>query len=68
MEKKAVSADGLPWSAVPSNELPNYSKDMCPRTLELLSRAIMIDINWHYSDADCDNIAAGINKVLSACK
>ena len=37
---------------------------MCPRTLDLLSRAIMIDINWHYSDEDCDNIALGINRAL----
>ncbi len=64
MEKKPVAADGLPWSAVPADELPRYSKDMCPRTLDLLSRAIMIDINWHYSDEDCDHIALGINRAL----
>lgn len=64
-ERKCVAGDGLPWSAVPTDELPHYSKDMCPRTLELLSRAIMIDINWHYSDEDCDKIALGINRALS---
>jgi 8-amino-3,8-dideoxy-alpha-D-manno-octulosonate transaminase len=67
MEKKHVAADGLPWSAVPTDKLPRYSKDMCPRTLDLLGRAIMIDINWHYSDADCDNIAEGINRALARC-
>jgi 8-amino-3,8-dideoxy-alpha-D-manno-octulosonate transaminase len=67
MEKKSAAADGLPWSAVPEAELPRYAKDICPRTLELLSRAIMIDINWHYSDQDCDNIALGINKALASC-
>jgi dTDP-4-amino-4,6-dideoxygalactose transaminase len=66
LEKKHVAADGLPWSAVPAAELPRYGKDLCPRTLELLSRAIMIDIDWHYSDEDCDNIALGINRALSA--
>jgi 8-amino-3,8-dideoxy-alpha-D-manno-octulosonate transaminase len=64
LEKKAVAADGLPWSGVAADELPRYAKDMCPRTLDLLSRAIMVDINWHYSDQDCDNIALGINRVL----
>ena len=64
LEKKPVAADGLPWSAVPDAELPHYSKDLCPRTLDLLSRAIMIDINWHYSDEDCDRIALGINRAL----
>lgn len=64
LEKKHVAPDGLPWSAVPESELPRYSKEMCPRTLDLLSRAIMIDVNWQYSDEDCDAIALGINRAL----
>ncbi len=68
MEKKSAAADGLPWSAVPEAELPRYAKDMCPRTLELLGRAIMIDINWHYTDQDCDNIATGINRALAGAR
>lgn len=64
LDKKAVAADGLPWSAVPENELPKYSRDMCPRTLDLLSRAIMVDINYNYSEQDCNAIASAINKVL----
>ncbi len=64
LEKKHVAPDGLPWSAVPASELPRYVKDMCPRTLDLLSRAIMIDIHWQYSDEDCDSIALGINRAL----
>jgi dTDP-4-amino-4,6-dideoxygalactose transaminase len=66
LDKKAVAHDGLPWSAVPAGELPKYSRDMCPRTLDLLSRAIMLDINYNYSDKDCAAIALGINKVLRA--
>jgi hypothetical protein len=66
MEKKHVAPDGLPWSALQADEQPRYTKDMCPKTLDFLSRAIMIDINWQYSDADCDNIATGINKVLTS--
>jgi 8-amino-3,8-dideoxy-alpha-D-manno-octulosonate transaminase len=64
--KKVVASDGLPWSAVPADELPKYSRDMCPRTLKLLSRAIMVDIDYNYSDRDCAAIAGGINKVLRA--
>jgi len=66
LDKKAVAHDGLPWSAVPAGELPKYSRDMCPRTLDLLSRAIMLDINYNYSQQDCSAIALGINKVLRA--
>ena len=64
LERKTVASDGLPWSAVPENELPKYSRDMCPRTLDLLSRAIIVDIETHYSEQDCAAIANGINKVL----
>lgn len=64
--RKTVASDGLPWSAVPEDELPKYSLDMCPRTLNLLARAIMVDINHNYSNQDCAAIAGGINKVLRA--
>ncbi len=66
IDKKSVAADGLPWSAVPTEELPRYSRDMCPRTLDLLGRSIMVDVNPGYSEADCSAIAAGINKVMRA--
>ena len=64
IEKKCVAADGLPWSAVPAAELPKYSRDMCPRTLDLLGRSVHIEINHNYGDEDCHAIAGGINKVL----
>jgi len=64
LDKKAVARDGLPWSAVPAAELPRYSRDMCPRALDLLSRAIMLDVSWNYSPQECAAIALGINKVL----
>lgn len=65
LDKKAVARDGLPWSGVKPSALPKYSKDMCPKTLELLARAIMIDINWEYRPGDCAAIAKGVNKVLA---
>jgi len=64
LDKKTVASDGLPWSAVAESELPKYSRDMCPRTIDLLSRAIMVDVDYNYSDKDCAAIASGINKVL----
>jgi len=66
LEKKTVASDGLPWSGVPEGELPRYSKTMCPRTNDLLARAIMVDIDFNYSEIDCRNIARGINKVMRA--
>lgn len=64
--RKTVAPDGLPWSAVPPETLPRYRPDMCPRTTELLARAILLDINCNYTDEDCDAIARGINKVMRA--
>lgn len=64
LETKSVAADGLPWSVVPKSKLPKYSREMCPRTLDLLGRSVHIEINHHYSDADCHSIAHGINKVF----
>ena len=64
LDKKSVAKDGLPWSAVPEGELPKYSRDMCPRTLDLLGRSLHIEIDHNYSDEDCNAIALGINKVL----
>ncbi len=66
LERKSVAADGLPWSAVPAKQLPKYSRDMCPRTLDWLGRSIHIEINPDYSEEDCALIARGINKVLRA--
>ena len=65
LQYKSVSTDRLPWSGVPADELPKYSKDMCPTSLALLSKAILIDIDYNLQDEDCNQIAAAINKVLA---
>ena len=64
LDRRTVAADGLPWSAVPAGELPKYSPNMCPRTLDLLARSVHIEINHHYREEDCQAIARGINKVF----
>jgi 8-amino-3,8-dideoxy-alpha-D-manno-octulosonate transaminase len=64
--RKSVAPDGLPWTGVPAAELPAYSKEMCPECVDYLARAIMVDVHWLYSPADCQAIAEGINKVLPA--
>lgn len=66
LQMKSVARDGLPWSAVPAAELPRYSRTMCPQCMDYLSRAIMIDIRWEYSEAECRAIAEAINEVLAA--
>jgi len=43
-----------------------YHKGQCPVADDLFARNVSIPLNQWYSADDCDNIAAGINKVLSA--
>jgi dTDP-4-amino-4,6-dideoxygalactose transaminase len=64
LEKKSVAPDGLPWSSRLAAELPRYTRDMCPRALDLLGRSVHVEINYHYSAEDCRAIASGINKVF----
>jgi 8-amino-3,8-dideoxy-alpha-D-manno-octulosonate transaminase len=67
MQQKSSSPDGFPWTH-PKNApfLPDYQPDMCPKTLDLMSRAVMIHVIRDWADSDCDRVAAGINKVLGA--
>jgi 8-amino-3,8-dideoxy-alpha-D-manno-octulosonate transaminase len=44
----------------------SYEPGDCPVAEDLFNRMITIGLNQWYTDADCDNVAAGINKVLSA--
>jgi len=46
--------------------MPPYAEDMCPRTLDLLSRGIRIGIGEWWTESDCKQVAAAINKVLDA--
>lgn len=43
-----------------------YHKGQCPVADDLYNRNISIGLNQWYAPEDCDNIAAGINKVLAA--
>lgn len=43
-----------------------YARGLCPVADDLFNRSVNISLNQWYSTADCDAIAAGINKVLRA--
>lgn len=57
-------AGGAPWSWH-EGEL-HYTRDMCPRTLDLLQRAVHIDISPDLSNMQLEEMADGLNKVLGA--
>lgn len=67
LEKKTATNDGCPYSCpYYEGSLPTYSVDMCPHTLDLLSRSVHIDISPDYTPQECDAIVEGINKVVQA--
>lgn len=44
--------------------IPNYTKDMCPKTLEILSRAVYIPVNPDANERELDTLAEKIREAL----
>ncbi|MCM8825122.1 MAG: DegT/DnrJ/EryC1/StrS family aminotransferase [Candidatus Omnitrophica bacterium] len=66
LEKKTATKEGCPYSCpYYKGKLPEYSPDMCPKTLDYLSRSLFIGISPKYTEQECDEIAQGINKVAA---
>ncbi|HOJ31321.1 MAG TPA: DegT/DnrJ/EryC1/StrS family aminotransferase [bacterium] len=64
LEKKTATKEGCPYTCpYYKGKLPDYSPDMCPNTIDYLSRSLFVGISPHFSDEDCQQIAHGINKV-----
>lgn len=61
LEKRTSDPTGWPWTA--ARRPINYSRDMLPRTLDLLGRCISIHMNQHWTDRHVDMVAAAIRKV-----
>jgi hypothetical protein len=67
LEKQTPTPEGCPWTCPYHTGDPvEYSVDMCPKTLEYLSRVIHLDIPALMTVEDCDMVAKGIQKVAAA--
>ncbi len=67
MDKVTATSEGCPYTcAFYKGPTPDYSEDMCPKTLDYLGRSVHIDIPPQLTPEDCDMIAAGIRKVADA--
>jgi len=67
MERKSATPAGCPWTCEKNAGLgQDYSPDMCPRTLDLIGRAVFVRVDQWWTENDCARVAAGINKVLGA--
>ena len=64
LEKRTWTADGGPWRW--AQRQIDYSPDMCPRSLDLLGRAVMLNVNPMLSNSEMEETIDGVNKVLDA--
>ena len=62
MKQRAWSAGGDPWRW--ANRPIEYREEMCPRTLDLLSRAVHLDVSPLLTNEDVEETIEGVNRVL----
>jgi len=63
LEKRSPHRNGFPWTAPDLQHVPEYNKEMCPRTIDLMERAVIFSIAQGMSDAYVDQVCQGIEKV-----
>jgi dTDP-4-amino-4,6-dideoxygalactose transaminase len=61
--QRTWTVQGGPWRW---GEPTSYSKDMCPRTLDLLGRAVHLNVNPLLDMGEIEETLEGLNKVLRA--
>jgi len=66
LKKTGATKAGYPWKDPAYKGNVEYSHDMCPRTLDILSRALRFGINMNMRDVHVKQVAAAINKVDAA--
>jgi len=64
MDQRAWTVYGGPWRNHPRKI--TYTVDMCPKTLDLLSRAVHIDISPDLTSQNLEELADALNKVINA--
>lgn len=64
IEQRTWTPDGGPWKWA-KREI-SYRKDMCPRSLDLLGRAVHLNVNPLESNSDMEETVEGLNRVLNA--
>lgn len=63
LEKRGATANDTPWNCSSYKGNVQYSKDMCPRSLDLLGRAISISLHQNMTEEDCRDAVDAITKV-----
>jgi dTDP-4-amino-4,6-dideoxygalactose transaminase len=63
LEQRTWSPNGGPWRA--ARRTIEYAKEMCPRSLELLGRAVHLDVSPLLTNEDVEETIEGLNRVLN---
>ncbi len=66
LEKRTPTPDGFPFTYSGYKGHVEYSKEMCPRTLALLGRAVHLNVSPLLTDEDVEQTIVGIRKVIQA--
>jgi 8-amino-3,8-dideoxy-alpha-D-manno-octulosonate transaminase len=66
LEKRGRSSNWSPWHPSVYKGSVEYSKDMCPNTLDYLGRTVHIGLSPKLTSSDTDDIAKAITKVVRA--
>ncbi len=64
LEQRTWTPDGGPWRWA-RREIA-YTADMCPRSLDLLGRAVFLDVHPGLTNEELEETIEGVNKVLDA--
>lgn len=68
MEKRTPHLNGFPWSGEDADHPVEYSRDMCPRTVDILSRAVTIGITQVMTDEYVEQLCSAVKKVADAMR
>jgi hypothetical protein len=63
MQQRAWGGQGSPWQW--AQRKIEYRKDMCPRTLDLLGRAVHLNVSPLLTNEDVEETIDGVNRVLN---
>lgn len=64
LDKRAWTSSGSPWAAAQRDI--QYAKDMCPRSLDWLARAVHIDVSPLLTNEDLEETVEGFHRVLTS--
>lgn len=66
MDKLSHDRHGWPWTSPRHDQSRTYRRDMCPRTLDILGRAVVMPISQRYEERHAEWVVEAVRKVAGA--